>query len=70
MPRGDELDEQPIPLIFASMCGSTADSYSALTMWLVMELWPHPAHNVVGAPLYTSRARPMRLTLRGAIAML
>src|SRR5579864_7888481 len=30
-------------------------------MWLVMALWPQPAHSVVGAPLYVSRSRPMWL---------
>src|SRR6202165_2705160 len=30
-------------------------------MWLVIELWPHPAHSVVAAPLYASRGRPMWL---------
>src|SRR6202158_2351999 len=30
-------------------------------MWLVIELWPHPAHSVVTAPLYASRGRPMWL---------
>src|SRR6266851_5777054 len=45
------FDEQQMPDIFASMCGSTPSSYSALFMWLVMELWPQPAHSVVAAPL-------------------
>src|ERR1700716_2654033 len=30
-------------------------------MWLVMALWPQPAHSVVGPPLYSSRVRPMWL---------
>src|SRR5437660_4248162 len=30
-------------------------------MWLVIELWPQPAHSVVAAPLYASRGRPMWL---------
>ena len=45
------FDEQPMPDIFASRCGSMPSSYSALIMWLVIELWPQPAHSVVAAPL-------------------
>src|SRR5579883_2459075 len=41
-------------------------------MWLVMALWPQPAHSVVAEPLYTSRSRPKRLepetVVRGAVA--
>src|SRR5579862_4508732 len=41
-------------------------------MWLVMALWPQPAHRVVGEPLYTSRSSPIRFApvtvVRGAVA--
>src|SRR5579884_4466039 len=45
------LDEQPMPLIFASLYGSTPYSYSALMRLLVIELCPHPAHSVEAEPL-------------------
>ncbi len=50
-----------MPLIFASLCGSTPKSKSALIKWFVIELWPQPAQSVVGRPLYVSRGRPMML---------
>src|SRR5690348_4366239 len=52
-----------MPLILASLCGSTPYSYKALIRWFVIELWPQPAHRVVGSPLYTSRVSPIKLTL-------
>src|SRR5207245_9959529 len=57
------FEEHPMPDIFARRCGSTPSSYRALIMWLVIELWPQPAHSVVAAPLYASRASPARLTV-------
>jgi hypothetical protein len=40
------FDEQPMPLIFASMCGRIDISHSALTIAAVMESCPQPAHSV------------------------
>jgi hypothetical protein len=40
------LDEQPIPLIFASMWGASDSSQQARMIAAVTESCPHPAHSV------------------------
>src|SRR5580704_16805950 len=40
------FDEQPMPLIFAMLCGTMDNSQSARTIAAVIESCPHPAHNV------------------------
>ena len=44
------FDEQPMPLIFASMCGSTSSSKTAWMIAAVTESWPQPAHKVDTVP--------------------
>ena len=44
------LDEQPMPLIFASMCGSMPISNTAWMIAAVTESWPQPAHSVEITP--------------------
>jgi hypothetical protein len=40
------LDEQPIPLSFAIMCGGVDSSQNARMMAAVIESCPQPAHSV------------------------
>jgi hypothetical protein len=44
------FDEQPIPLIFPTRCGSRAISQPAWMSAAVTESCPHPAHSVDIAP--------------------
>jgi hypothetical protein len=44
------LEEHPMPLSFAIMCGGVESSQKACTMAAVTESCPHPAHNVDIAP--------------------
>src|SRR6201999_174699 len=55
------FDEQPMPDILATRCGSTPISYMASIMRSEMALWPHPAQSVVLPPLYSITVRPRRL---------
>ena len=40
------FDEQPMPLIFATLCGGMSSSKNACTIAAVIESWPQPAHSV------------------------
>jgi cysteine sulfinate desulfinase/cysteine desulfurase-like protein len=44
------LDEQPMPLSFATLCGGMSSSQNARMIAAVMESWPQPAHSVDMAP--------------------
>ena len=40
------LEEQPMPLSFAIMCGGVDSSQKACVIAAVTESWPQPAHSV------------------------
>src|SRR5204862_6913277 len=44
------FDEQPMPLIFAALCGGTSSSQNAVISAAVPESCPHPAQSVLIAP--------------------
>src|SRR3954471_10557521 len=53
------FDEQPMPDILATRCGSTPISYMASMMRSEIALWPQPAQSVVLPPLYSITVNPM-----------
>src|SRR5258708_35945193 len=52
------LDEQPMPLIFAALCGGNASSQHACISAAVTESCPHPAQSVDIAPSQSRKVNP------------
>src|SRR5262245_19860868 len=61
------FDEQPMPLIFATLYGFIPSSHSAWISAAVIASWPQPLHSVEATPSYSLRVRP-RLLVFGAEA--
>src|SRR5690349_204760 len=61
------FDEQPMPDIFATRCGSTPISYMASMMRSEMALCPQPAQRVVLPPLYSMTVSPMRFVFGAGV---
>jgi hypothetical protein len=47
------FEEQPIPEILATLCGSMDISKQACTMAALMLSWPQPAQSVESEPSYS-----------------
>src|SRR5262245_15696069 len=60
------FDEQPMPLIFATLYGFIPSSHSAWISAAVIASWPQPLHSVEATPSYSLRVSPSGLVFGAA----